>query len=91
MCKHDVIHEIHDIPEVHGISQRHKRKTEPWSCAENSANLERVVSEICMRTDRQTYLLIATPRFPIESEVTTGISNTSFIVSFEHLRIGLIE
>ena len=49
-------------PEVHNISQRHQRRTEPQPSvgpnAQNVAKTVQVASEICSRTDRQTDTLV---------------------------------
>jgi len=44
-------------PEVHNVSQRRQRRTEPQpqaTCITNSVKFGRVVFQLCERTDRQT-------------------------------------
>jgi len=56
-------------PEVHNVSQRHHRMSEPQpqsTCTENLVKFSRVVFELCERTLRQTDILITilwTPKY----------------------------
>ena len=55
-------------PEVHNVSQRHQRRTEPRRHA--TCKFGRAVSEICQRTNRQTDILMAILRnLPERGEV----------------------
>jgi len=59
-------------PEVHNVLQGRQRRTEPRpqvTRTENVAKFGRVVSEIRETRDRQTDLLIATLRTPIDGDV----------------------
>ena len=53
MAKHDVIHKL----EVHNVSPRRQRRTEPRPqgiCTQNFVKIGPAVPEICSRTDRLT-------------------------------------
>ena len=71
MCKYSVIHK----PEVHNMSQRRQRRTEPRSCVTCADNLIKfgiVVPEICSQTDKRTDTLITIFRSPLCDVVITS-------------------
>jgi len=76
-------------PEVHNVSQRHQRRTEPQSHSTYAYNLVKfghVAVEICeqtdkqidRQTDRQTDTLITIPRTPPRRRSNNDDKNDSF-------------
>jgi len=69
-------------PEVHNALHYCQRRIEPWpqvACTANFVKFERVIFEICERTDRHTDTLIAILRTAPGAEGGRGRSNTVVI------------
>ena len=84
-------------PEVHSVSQRRQRRTEPRPqeiCAQNLVKLSPAVPKICSQTDRQTDRQTRWLQYsaPLRGEVIrrgySGKCNMSFIeITLKHVHI----